>query len=70
MPASVGRLWFPTQPGIVGYPAGTTGEVGTLELGEFLQNGFAIDTDGAIYAVTVDALYRLEVGQDGVNFSS
>ena len=60
-----GRLWFTTQPGIIGYIDENTGEVETLELGEFLQNGFAIDADGAIYAVTVDALYRIDVEADG-----
>jgi outer membrane protein assembly factor BamB len=65
IPDYTGRLWFTTQPGIIGYLDENTGEFETLELGEFLQNGFAIDTDGAIYAVTVEALYRLSVNADG-----
>lgn len=65
LPDYAGRLWFTTQPGIIGYLDENTGEVVTLELDEFLQNGFAIDPDGAIYAVTVEALYRLALGDDG-----
>lgn len=65
IPDYAGRLWFTTQPGIIGYIDENTGEVQTLEVGEFLQNGFAIDTNGAIYAVTVKALYRLGVQGDG-----
>lgn len=65
IPDYSGRLWFTTQPGIIGYIDENTGEVEIFELGEFLQNGFAIDTDGAIYAVTVEALYRLSVDEDG-----
>lgn len=65
IPDYAGRLWFTTQPGIIGYLDENTGEVVTLELGEFLQNGFAIDAEGSIYAVTVDALYRLSVDTDG-----
>jgi len=65
IPDYEGRLWFTTQPGIVGYLDEATNEVELLALGEFLQNGFAIDTDGAIYAVTVEALYRLSVEADG-----
>lgn len=65
LPDYAGRLWFTTQPGIIGYLDENTGVVETLALGEFLQNGFAVDTDGAIYAVTVDALYRLSVKVDG-----
>jgi hypothetical protein len=84
LPDYAGRLWFTTQPGIIGYLDETTGDVKTCVLrqgdcdadgdgdgdgdGEFLQNGFAVDTDGAIYAVTVEALYRLEVDQDGLIF--
>jgi len=65
LPDYAGRLWFTTQPGIIGYLDENTGVVETLALGEFLQNGFAVDTDGATYAVTVDALYRLSVNGDG-----
>ena len=65
IPDYTGRLWFTTQPGIIGYLDENTGKFETLELGEFLQNGFAIDTDGAIYAVTVEALYRLSVNAEG-----
>lgn len=65
IPDYAGRLWFTTQPGIIGYIDENTGDTRTFELGEFLQNGFAIDVDGAIYAVTVDALYRLGVEADG-----
>jgi len=88
LPDYAGRLWFTTQPGIIGYLDETTGDVKTCVLGdgdgdgngdcdgdgdgdgdgEFLQNGFAVDIDGAIYAVTVEALYRLEVDQDGLIF--
>jgi hypothetical protein len=65
LPDYAGHLWFTTQPGIIGYIDENTAEVETFQLGEFLQNGFAIDTDGAIYAVTVEALYRLGVQGDG-----
>jgi hypothetical protein len=65
LPDYAGRLWFTTQPGIIGYLDENTGEVETLALGQFLQNGFAVDTDGAVYAVTVDELYRLGVNDDG-----
>jgi hypothetical protein len=65
LPDYTGRLWFTTQPGIIGYLDENTGVVESLALGEFLQNGFAVDTDGATYAVTVDALYRLSLSGDG-----
>lgn len=65
LPDWQGRIWFVTQDGRTGFVAPGTGEVSVLELGEEVANSFATDTDGAVYVVTVEALYRLEVSPAG-----
>jgi len=58
-----GRLWFASITGIVGYVDPATGIVETFDIGEGLQNSFAVDEDG-VYIVSFEAMYRFSVDVD------
>ena len=61
----VGRTWFTTSPGMVGYVDELTGVVETIALGEDLQNSLVVEPAGGVYIVTVQALYRLSLDASG-----
>jgi hypothetical protein len=56
--------WFVTQDGRVGLVDLATGESTVLDLDEEIGNSVSADENG-LYVVTVGALYRLRVGDDG-----
>jgi hypothetical protein len=61
-----GRMWFVTRKnGIVGVLDPATGSVQTLQLGEEIANGFAVDHNDA-YIVSTQKMYRLTAGEDNV----
>ncbi|MBF4161217.1 hypothetical protein ISG29_05895 [Nocardioides sp. CBS4Y-1] len=64
LPDSAGRTWFVTQGGRIGYVT-DGGRPRVLDLGEEVANSISSDADGGVYAVTVDALYRLHAGGSG-----
>ncbi len=63
MPDWEGKIWYATEDGRVGFVDNGTGKATVRELGEEIANSLAVGRDGGVYAVTVDALYRL--GVDG-----
>jgi hypothetical protein len=58
LPDWSGRLWYATTQGRVGIVGGGS----PLNLGEEIQNSFAVDDTGGVYVVTDKALYRLAAG--------
>ncbi len=71
LPDHDGNLWFVTRPGEVGYVVPETGDVYLMNLSkstgepEEIQNTLAVCADG-IYIVSDRAMYRFEIGSDGV----
>ncbi len=66
MPDFEGNIWFLTRPGEIGYIDAETDEVKMIKLdNEEIQNTFAICDDG-IYIVSDTAMYRFEIGADGL----
>ena len=69
LPDSAGNLWFITAQGKVGYISNSNNNSGTIyitDLNETISKSFATDEDGGVYVVTDYALYRFEVGPDGM----
>jgi hypothetical protein len=65
MPDWGGRIWFVTRDGLVGTLDPRGGRVRTLDLGEGIDNSFAVDETGGVYVVTRAALHRLSAGPEG-----
>jgi hypothetical protein len=65
LPDFSGRIWFVSAAGVVGSIDPASGTVRSRSLGEEIANSFAVDDQGAVYVVTIKALYRLEAAQDG-----
>lgn len=65
MPDWGGRTWFASEDGRVGFVDPGTGKVQLLELGEEITSSLTAGEDGGIYAVTVEALYKLGVDPAG-----
>ena len=65
LPDFSGRIWFVSAAGVVGSIDPASGTVRSRALGEEIANSFAVDDEGAVYVVTIRALYRLEAGSDG-----
>jgi hypothetical protein len=77
LPDSAGNLWFITAQGNVGYvsnPNNTSATIYITNLSdveganadETISKSFATDEDGGVYVVSDYALYRFQVGSDGV----
>jgi hypothetical protein len=62
-----GRLWFVSRfQGVVGALDQQSGEViDRIELGEEIENSFAVDKHGGVYVVTDEALYRFDINKQG-----
>lgn len=62
LPDWAGRIWFVTQPGVVGM-VGSDGAVTghRLPAGETIANSFAMDESGGVFVVSTGALYRFDV---------
>lgn len=65
LPDWLGRIWFETQDGLVGWVAPQSGLVRTIDLGATIANSFSIAPDGGVFVVTTEAAYRLDVVGDG-----
>jgi len=64
LPDWAGRIWLATTAGLVVVIDPETGAVKSHDLGEIVQNSFAVGDDG-VYIVSEKAMYRYEVGVDG-----
>lgn len=64
MPDWDGRIWWVTRDGLVG-TVDTEGRIAVRDLGEEIANSLAADTDGGVYVVTVEAVYKLAAGRRG-----
>jgi hypothetical protein len=63
LPDWQGRLWFVTRDkGDVGVLDPATGRVQTHQLGEEIENSFAVDETGGVFIVSNKALYRFDAG--------
>jgi streptogramin lyase len=60
LPDWSGRYWFASSKGVMGTVDPANGAVKSLPLGEDISNSFAVDNPGGVYAVTQQAMYRLE----------
>ncbi len=74
LPDNVGNLWFITKLGAVGYLNPSTGNIQVTHLqdvpganpNETNSKSFATDDQGGVYVVSDYALYRFQVGPNGV----
>ena len=73
LPDKFGNLWFISHDGVVGYVDPATGAVHSTTLtawggesGEEISKSFATDGDGGVYVVSDYALYRFQLGSEGV----
>jgi hypothetical protein len=64
LPDWSGRIWLATTAGLVAVIDPATGDVKTHELGEVVQNSFAVGDEGDVYIVSEKALYRFELDPD------
>lgn len=60
-----GLLWFATTSGWIGTVDPATGKVIADDLGEVIQNSFAVGDKGDVYIVSEKALYRFKTSADG-----
>jgi len=65
LPDWSGRLWFATTAGIIGTIDPDSGEVKVEDLGEVVQNSFAVGDEDDVYIVSDKALYRFRADADG-----
>jgi hypothetical protein len=65
LPDWSGRIWLATITGLVAVIDPTTGEVKTHDLGEVVQNSFAVGDKGGVYIVSAAALYRFKADASG-----
>ena len=65
LPDWSGRIWLATTAGLVVVIDPETGEVKTHDLGEVVQNSFAVGERDDVYIVSEAALYRFEADDDG-----
>ena len=65
LPDSSGRIWLATTAGIVAVIEPETGDVQAHDLGEVIQNSFAVGEDSDVYIVSEKALYRFVAGAGG-----
>ena len=65
LPDWSGRIWLATTAGLVVVIDPATGEVKSHDLGEVVQNSFAVGDKGDIYIVSEKALYRFSTDETG-----
>jgi len=65
LPDWSGRIWLATTAGLVAVIDPATGAVKTHDLGEVIQNSFAVGDQGGVYIVSEAALYRLKADAAG-----
>ena len=65
LPDWSGRIWLATITGLVVVIDPATGEVKTHDLGEVVQNSFAVGDRGGVYIVSAAALYRFKADASG-----
>jgi hypothetical protein len=67
LPDWSGRLWFVSRfDGVVGALDQRSGElIDSIQLGEEIENSFAVDRHGGVYVVTDKAMYRFDIGKRG-----
>ena len=65
LPDWSGRIWLATTAGVLAVIDPATGDVKSHDLGEVVQNSFAVGDEGDVYIVSEKALYRFEAGADG-----
>lgn len=65
LPDWSGRIWLSTITGLVVAIDPASGEVKTHDLGEVVQNSFAVGDRGGVYIVSAAALYRFKADASG-----
>jgi hypothetical protein len=65
LPDWSGRLWLATTAGLVAVVDPATGAAKTHDLGEVVQNSFAVGDRGDVYIVSEKALYRFRANASG-----
>jgi outer membrane protein assembly factor BamB len=65
LPDWSGRIWLATTAGIVAVVNPATGAVKAHDLGEVVQNSFAVGERGDLYIVSEQALYRFAADRSG-----
>lgn len=69
VPDWLGRLWFTSKGGVVGFVDADSSEVRYTEQlkirGERIVNSHAVDEDGGVYVVSTQAMYRFDADEDG-----
>ena len=65
LPDWYGRIWLATITGLVVVIDPATGEVKTHDLGEVVQNSFAVGDKSGVYIVSAAALYRFKADASG-----
>ena len=65
LPDWSGHIWLATTAGLVAVIDPANGEVKTHDLGEVIQNSFAVGDAGDVYIVSEAALYRFEADTTG-----
>ena len=65
LPDWKGRIWLATIDGLVVVIDPATGEVKTHDLGEVVQNSFAVGDRSGVYIVSAAALYRFKADASG-----
>ena len=65
LPDWSGRIWLATTAGLVAVIDPATGEAKTHDLGEVIQNSFAVGDKDDVYIVSAAALYRFRADSSG-----
>jgi len=65
LPDWTGRIWVESFNGTLVTIDPATGSMRKRDLGEETENSFAIDEAGAVYVVSIKALYQLRAAADG-----
>jgi len=65
LPDWSGRIWLATITGLVVVIDPATGEVKSHDLGEVVQNSFAVGNRGGVFIVSAAALYRFKTDASG-----
>jgi hypothetical protein len=67
LPDWKGRYWFVTRAGLIGLVDPRRGIVRARRLaGEGISNSFAVDETGGVFIVSDRALYRFDLGREGI----
>jgi hypothetical protein len=65
LPDWSGRIWVESFDGVLVTIDPATGVMRSRDLREETENSFAVDDTGAVYVVSIKALYRLQAAADG-----